>query len=55
MGNSTHTPQEPIHIISVGAFGNAVAAALKELLPDVRQTGVNTQINAIQRPGQSRG
>ncbi len=43
MGDPKHAPQEPIHIISVGAFGNAVAAALKELLPDVQQTGVDTQ------------
>jgi bacteriocin biosynthesis cyclodehydratase domain-containing protein len=43
MSDAAHPLQEPIHIISVGAFGEAVAAALKELLPDVVQTGVDGQ------------
>lgn len=43
MGDPTYAPQGSVHIISVGAFGNAVAAALKELLPDVQQTGVDAQ------------
>jgi bacteriocin biosynthesis cyclodehydratase domain-containing protein len=35
------TPQEPVHVLTVGAFGQAVADALAELLPDVRQTVVD--------------
>ncbi|MBV9257956.1 MAG: TOMM precursor leader peptide-binding protein [Ktedonobacteraceae bacterium] len=46
MGEPIHALSRPVHIISVGAFGNAVAAALKELLPDVLQTGVDAQNQA---------
>ncbi|HZU66451.1 MAG TPA: TOMM precursor leader peptide-binding protein [Ktedonobacteraceae bacterium] len=36
--NSNSKLQEPVHIVPVGAFGQAIADVLKELLPDVVET-----------------
>lgn len=41
MTNARFTPREPLHIITAGAFGQAVADVLAELLPDIRQTVVD--------------
>lgn len=43
MSHPMRTQHEPVHVIPVGAFGEAVATTLQELLPDVIQTGVDAR------------
>jgi len=47
MEDSTLEKLEPIHIVTVGAFGEEVATALRELLPDVLQTCADEQGRAF--------
>lgn len=42
--------RDPVHVLSVGAFGEAVARALKELLPDVVETTHSGHTSTAQWP-----